>query len=73
MACSCTIYDVRREQIEEASGRLWIRLVCNVCEREIDAGPAAIVRHAESMSALRPTVTRPGSTRRFEERAGGEY
>lgn len=73
MACSCTIYDVRREQIEEASGRLWIRLVCNVCNVEIDAGPAQIARHAESIGAFRPAVTRPGSTRRFEERAGGEY
>lgn len=36
MRCSCSIHDVRREQILESSGRHWIRLVCNVCESILD-------------------------------------
>jgi hypothetical protein len=42
MACSCTILDVRREQILEASGRLWVRLVCNVCGVTIDSEQVSV-------------------------------
>lgn len=50
MRCSCTIHDVRREQILESSGRHWIRLVCNVCETILDEGPAD-VRERERVRA----------------------
>lgn len=40
-ACSCSIFDVRKEQILEASGSAWIQLVCNVCGSILDSKQVA--------------------------------
>jgi hypothetical protein len=35
--CSCSILDVREEQIFEPSGSLSIRLICNLCGSILDS------------------------------------
>jgi len=35
--CSCTILDVREEQIFEPSGSLCVRLICNLCGSILDS------------------------------------
>lgn len=35
--CSCSIHEVREEQILEASGSLSVRLICNLCGSILDA------------------------------------
>lgn len=71
MPCTCTIYDVRREQIEEASGRLWIRLVCNLCNVEVDSNPVEMVR--ERAPVGRPLGRPPRVEPRYEQRGGAEF
>jgi hypothetical protein len=70
MRCSCTINDVRREQIEEASGRLWVRLVCNLCNAEVDVGIPDRVR---DQASARVSRSRPKAEPGLGERAGSEY
>ena len=52
-SCPCSIFDVREEQILDASGALRIRLVCNVCgvlidSKEVERGDRTRVRPGES-------------------------
>lgn len=36
-SCPCSIFDVREEQILEANGSLFVRLICNVCGTVLDS------------------------------------
>jgi hypothetical protein len=69
MSCPCTIHDVRREQIEEPSGRLWIQVVCNNCNTVLDVLSHSDVRERERVEAhLQRVGVKPP-----RERAGGEF